>query len=137
MSGEISHEGIVKRVTNDSILVGIVSQSACAACHAKGACTASDMQDKEIEVRRTSVEYKVGERVKVEGRVAQGFLALFYAYLLPFLILLALLILGVSLEWGEGLSALIAIGSLVPYYFVLFLCKDKLKDKLEFEIKSI
>ncbi|MFV0366642.1 MAG: SoxR reducing system RseC family protein [Mangrovibacterium sp.] len=137
MAGEITHEGIVKRITADTIVVGFVNKSACAACHAKGACSASDMQDKEIEVRKSSIPYRVGERVNIVGKTSQGFLALFYAYLLPFLILLALLITGISLGYGEGTSALVALGSLLPYYFVLHLCKDKLSEKLEFEIKSI
>ncbi|MFV0521264.1 MAG: SoxR reducing system RseC family protein [Mangrovibacterium sp.] len=137
MSGEIVHEGIIKRITDDTIWIGIVNQSACAGCHAKGACTAADMKDKEVEVRRNSTDYRIGQRVSVVGKTTQGFLALFYAYLFPFIVLMAVLILCTNLNFGEGVSALLALASLVPYYFVLYLCKDKLKNKLEFEIKPI
>lgn len=136
MAEDITHEGVVKRLTEHSVVVGIVSQSACASCHAKGACTAADMQDKEVEVRRQE-GYQVGDRVLVLAKNSQGFLALFYAYLFPFVILLALLIGGLSMDLSEGLAALISLASLAPYYFVLYMYRDRLRNKLEFEIKSI
>ena len=41
----IKHSGVVSRVTPDSVEVEIVSKSACAACHAKGVCGASDAEN--------------------------------------------------------------------------------------------
>ncbi len=48
MQGEIEHKGIVQKVSERKITVGIINESACASCHAKGACTVADMKDKEI-----------------------------------------------------------------------------------------
>ncbi|MFV0554226.1 MAG: SoxR reducing system RseC family protein [Mangrovibacterium sp.] len=137
MAEEISHEGIVKRITEDTITVGFVNKSACASCHAKGACSASDMQDKEVEVRRTAKEYRVGERVMIVGKTSQGFVALLWGYVFPLLLVLAVLIGSISLGKEEGFSALVALGSLVPYYIIVYLLRDRLKSKLEFVIKSI
>ncbi len=44
----------MKRVTDNSLIVNIVNQSACSTCHAQSACTVSDFQDKEIEISNFS-----------------------------------------------------------------------------------
>ncbi|MFV0290138.1 MAG: SoxR reducing system RseC family protein [Mangrovibacterium sp.] len=137
ISGEITHEGIIKRIEERKITVGIVSQSSCASCHAKGACMASDTQEKELEIVRYSGDYRVGERVLVVGKTSQGFYALFYAYVLPFAILMTLLIIMTNLGKSEGFSAGVSLFSLIPYYLVLYAFRNKISRKLEFEIKSI
>ena len=59
----IKHSGLVSKVSQDSLLVEIVSKSACAACHAKGICGASESESKVIEVKREDDgAFKIGER---------------------------------------------------------------------------
>ena len=41
-SSEISHRGRIVSVTPEETVVQIVSESACAACHAKGLCSLGD-----------------------------------------------------------------------------------------------
>jgi len=137
MQGEIEHKGIVQKISEDKITVGIISESACASCHAKGACTVADMKEKEVEITRFSGSFHVGQQVTIVGRSLQGFKALFYGYVLPFLIVIVTLIASVLITNNEGLSGILALGVLVPYYFILFLCRDRMKKIFEFEIKSI
>ena len=63
---KIEHEGIVDHISDKAIRVKIMSMSACASCHAKGACTVADMEEKEVEVPLAG-NYKVGQRVMVTG----------------------------------------------------------------------
>lgn len=137
MSGEISHKGIIKSLTDQQIVVSIVNESACSSCHAKGACSAADMQDKEIEIRNFSGDYRVGQTVQVVGRTSQGFKALFYGYVFPFLIIMLVLITLTSLQFSEGISGLISLSVLFPYYLILYLTRNKIRKSFEFEIKPL
>ena len=49
----IEHEGRVIAVDKDYISVEIVNKSACANCHAKGVCGASDEAVKVVEVAQS------------------------------------------------------------------------------------
>lgn len=137
MSGEITHKGIIKKLSDKKIIVGIVNESACASCHAKGTCTAADMKDKEIEIAHFSGDFHAGQYVQVIGKTSQGFKALFYGYLLPFVLLMTVLIVASAVTGHEGLSGLLALSALLPYYLVLYLFRNKLKRSFEFEIKPL
>lgn len=108
--------------------------SACSSCHAKGACAASDMQEKVIEANAGQREFSVGDEVTIVGKESMGFKALFLGYLLPFLIVLIALIVGTAMSINESIAGLIALASLVPYYGILYLTKDKIKKSFIFEI---
>jgi positive regulator of sigma E activity len=61
----IDHEGIVEAISGDVARVKIDAQSACAACHAKGVCTAADKEEKIMEVPLNGVSLDPGEKVRV------------------------------------------------------------------------
>ena len=48
----IEHDGIVTQVAETFIIVTIQSQTACAGCHAKGACGMSEMALKSITAEK-------------------------------------------------------------------------------------
>ncbi len=137
MQGEIEHIGIIQKVSEDRITVGIITESACASCHAKGACTAAETKEKEVEIVRFSGVFHVGQQVTIFGRSSQGFKAVFYGYALPFLIVITTLFASNSITGNEALSGILSLAILVPYYFILFLFRNKLRKILEFEIKPI
>lgn len=131
----ITHQGIIDSIALDSINVRIVSASACSACHAKGACNASDMQEKMIEVNPGSKEVKVGEWVTIVSKESMGFKALFLGYVLPFLLVLLTLIIGTLASLKEYTAGLISLAVLIPYYATLYLTKDIIKKSFIFEIQ--
>lgn len=137
MSSEvtITHEGIVEQVNTDSIKVRIIVQSACSACHSKGVCSVAGTQDKIIQVAN-SVRYNVkeGDTVKVSMVRSQGYTAVILGYLIPFLLLLTVLIVG-SFFWDDLIAGLAALGVLVPYYLVLYLNRNKLQKKFDFRLQ--
>ena len=137
MEDIISHRGIVLSVTDNKVVVSIINESACASCHAKGACSASDMKEKEIEITRFSGRYEIGEQVILTGKTSQGYKAIFYGYILPFVLVLVTLILAVNTIHSEGLSGLLALAILIPYFLTLSLFRNKLKKSFEFEISAI
>lgn len=133
----IEHKGIVKNITEKSLKVSIISTSACLSCSAKGICNVSDVEEKEVEIKSYEGDYKEGEEVKVYYKQVLGFRALFLGYILPFLIIFITLIISLIITKHEGLSGLIALFSLIPYYVILYLRKDKINDKFSFSVKKI
>ena len=51
-SNTVSHEGVVTKITDDELEIKILAQSACAACHAKSACSMSEQAEKILTVPR-------------------------------------------------------------------------------------
>lgn len=133
----IEHKGIVKKAESDKLIVSIITNSSCASCQVKGSCSASEIEEKEIEIRKFDGIYKVGEQVVVFFKESLGFRALFLGYLLPFLILMTVLIIATSIEFSEGIAGLLSLGSLVPYYTIIFFINKKLKKTFSFSIRKV
>ena len=132
----ISHEGIVTKITDDELEIKIVAQSACAACHAKSACGMGEQAEKILTVPRPKDKaFEINQKVNVRMAIGQGNKAAILAYLLPILLLLAVLFTCLGLGLDDGPSALISIAALIPYYIVLYLQRDKLKKKFEYSIE--
>ncbi len=132
----IEHPGVVLTVHDNNLEVRILAQSACAASHAKGACSAADMEEKIVIVRKSLNDvYQIGQQVTVLMKRELGTLAVFFGYIFPFLVMLITLIVFIVNGFGEGTAGLVAIGVLVPYYLVLYLMRDRLNDKFVFAVK--
>ena len=133
----ISHEGVVTRITDDELEIKILAQSACAACHAKSACGMGEQAEKTLTVPRPKgKDFAIGQKVNVRMAIGQGNKAAVLAYLIPILLLLAVLFACLGLGVNEGLSALISIVALIPYYFVLYLKRDKLRKQFDYTIEA-
>lgn len=133
----ISHKGYVVAIEPDKILVSIVSESACSACHAKGFCSAADAKEKIIETpNRHPNKYSIGDQVEVTLRKSHGLKAVLFGYFLPFVLLIATLLTIYETTGKQGLAGLFSLIILAPYYFVLYLFRNKLKSAFEFALKS-
>jgi len=132
----ISHEGFVAKITDDELEIKILAQSACAACHAKSACGMGEQAEKILTVPRPKDRtFDINQRVNVRMAIGQGNKAAILAYLIPIVLLLAVLFVCLALGMNEGLAALISIVALVPYYIVLYLKRDQLKKRFEYTIE--
>ena len=127
----------MKEVSKTSLIVNIVNQSACSSCHAKGACSVSDYQDKEIEISNFSKNYKPGQEVTILFKETTGFKALFYGYVLPFMLVLTTLIVSNSITNNELLAGLLSLAILIPYYITLYFLRHLLKKVFNFEIEEL
>ena len=134
----IKHLGIVENIQGSHLSVRIVQTSACAACSAKGHCSSADSKDKIIDVVDTAASsYRVGEKVMVIGETSMGMMAVVLAFIIPFILLIFSLFLFMALMENELYSALLSLAILIPYYFILWLNKTRLKQKFSFTIKPI
>ena len=132
----ISHEGVVTKITDDELEIKILAQSACAACHAKSACGMGEQAEKILTVPRPKDrDFALNQKVNVRMAIGQGNKAAVLAYLIPIVLLLAVLFVCLGLGMNEGLAALVSIIALVPYYIVLYLKRDQLKKRFEYSIE--
>lgn len=132
MANEITHDGVVLSLKNGVAHVKIVQQSACSGCHAKSMCQASEMMVKEMDcIVQGALE--VGERVEVCVQQYLGWKAVFYAFVVPMVVMMVLLFAGQE-YWAEPawLSGVVAIAALVPYYVVLHQFEKRFEKQYRF-----
>ena len=135
MENKISHEGIITKIEDSNIEIKILSRSACASCNIKGACNMSELQEKIITIPAPKDKnLSIGQEVKISMGLRQANRAVIFAYVIPLIILVAMIFILSTLKIEEGLNALISIGTLIPYYMILFLFRNRLKRKFEYEI---
>lgn len=133
----IEHEGIIEKIDNHRMTVRILQESACSACHAKGVCMAANSKEKRIEITDFSGRFNENERVLIEGKASIGYKAVFWAFVLPLIILLLTLILTLSLwNFSEMEAAISAMVALIPYYLVLYFMRKKMASSFQFNLKK-
>ncbi len=132
----IEHDGVVSKVIDNVVFVELLVQSACASCHAKAVC-GIDSAQKTIEVSTKNISFSVGEQVKVVLKESLGMKALFLGYLLPFIIVLTTLLIMLEFGISQGITGVISIAILAPYYFILYLFRNRIKREFNFDIEKI
>lgn len=133
----IDHEGIIDRLADGVAHVKINSESACAACHAKGVCSAADQEEKYLDIPVQETSYERGEQVRVQVARHLGFKAVALGYVYPFLLLMAVLITGILSGLPELKAGAIALLSLFPYYLLLYVFRNRIESIFTFSIKKI
>ena len=124
-----SHDGVVTAVRKGVITVRIEAVSACAACAAHGRCGFAESKDKTLEVPCDDwSDYRQGDAVTVHIDESRGMLAVWLAYVLPAILMLAVII-GLSLahqpEWLVVVSAFVI---LAVYLLILYLRRRKVES---------
>ena len=151
----IKHDGIIIALNEDgTALVRIVQTSACAACKAKAMCASAESTEKEmtavllsdkgrpmgygvLDADKPLLEYKVGDAVEVMVQQRMGWIAVVLAYLLPFFVMLAVMLVGNAI-WAvrEEILGTVALCAMALYYLVLGMFKDKLQKEFSFTARK-
>ncbi len=133
----ITHKGVIEQINGEKITVRILQESACSSCHAKGACMATDSKEKLVELTDYSGAYTLHEQVVIEGKESIGYKAVLWAFLLPLIILIAMLVLTTTYwHFSETEAALSALLALAPYYLLLYLLRNHMAHTFQFSIKK-
>ena len=137
MSQRIEHLGIVERIDQDKIRVVVEQQSACAACHAKGICGEQGSR-KIIDVATADASaYEVGERVRVALESnTMALQSVVWGYGLPFVVLIAALLIAKVAGATDGIAALSTLVSVAIYYGVLYALRGYFEQKIKFTISK-
>ena len=131
----IVHEGKIVEMDKESISVEIVNKSACAACHAKGVCGASDEQVRTIVLPQTLATATAGYQVGVLS-ASLGMKAVILAYGLPLLVLLVAILVFSALKLEQLYVGFFSLAAVAVYYIIFAIFRDKLDKEFVFHIEQ-
>ena len=136
MSESISHKGKIVSITPQVTTVAFVQHGACSECHAAGLCSMGDVAEKVVELPTDPYnKHAVGDEVEVLLKASMGFKAVWLAYFLPLVVLLAVALGLIALGVGEVAAGLAGVGAVALYYGVLWLLRDRLRNEYIFTIQ--
>lgn len=133
----IEHKGKVERIDKHKVFVRIEQTTACQGCHASPVCLSVNKKDKIIEVNDFSGCFFVQEEVIVSVKQTMGLMAAVIAFILPFLSVILSVIAGIYITGSEAVGGMLGLLILFPYYFILYLFRDKIKKKFVFSLSKI
>lgn len=137
MGNRIRHEGIITRVETDSVHVRVRQSSACASCKVAAHCNATETKGKVIEIRgKHGDQYKIGQQVTVSTTPRIGIMASVYAYAIPLVLMVGVIILVTALTGDELTAACCGLAVLLPYYLLIYLLRDLISQQVYFEIET-
>jgi sigma-E factor negative regulatory protein RseC len=132
----VTHTGTIRKIAGNKAEVSVISKAGCISCSLNNACSVSDMKEKMIEVDLSQVaQYNEGDNVVVEMKQSYGTWAVLLGYLFPFFVLFLGLIMFLHFGLNQGLSGILAIALLLPYYGILYLLRDFFKKRFRYHIQ--
>ena len=132
-----TREGTVSRILPHRVEVTVISVSACLHCRLKENCTVSDCRSRNILVETDNPQrYAPGSRVTVLMDSRLGWWSVFYAYILPLILVLGSLFAILAATADETSAAAGALAVLVPYYLLLAAMKKRLLSRYAFRLKE-
>ena len=139
MSCQIKHIGTVAAVKDDAVMVHVEQYAACAGCASKGACTlSSEKKDRLITVKHPQPTlFSVGEKVHLVSTQNKIYTAVFIAYVLPLIGMMAVVIGCVTWFNNETWAALLGLNFCGIYALILYFLPKKWTNNLQIEITKI
>ena len=134
---EITHSGKILEVTPSQVLVQIEARSACASCHASALCGMSESEQKIVSVPATLKDnFLPGQEVDVVLKASMGHKAVWLAYCIPLVVLLAVMFNALRAGASELAAAGLGLLATAVYYFVIWLVRDRLRTEYNFIIRK-
>lgn len=134
---QIEHLGVIERIMSQSVIVNIAQEAACSACAAAQLCHSADKQEKNMEIPcADAAKYSIGQPVVIVGELGLGLRATFWAYVVPLVVLMAVLLIVARATGSEGWGAIAALLSLIPYYIILYILRDRMQRTFTFRLKD-
>jgi sigma-E factor negative regulatory protein RseC len=131
----ITHQGLVVNCHGELAVVDLIQPAECHKCTIREFCGVSDEERNRFELPLDDLQ--IGDHVRLEIKPKTGFKAVFWAYFFPFLLILSCILLGNYLGIREQWVGLMALGILIPYYFVLNRFRQHLKSELDLKVKKL
>ena len=135
MSSSLQHRGTVERVTDDTVIVSVMPENACAGCHARSVCGERG-EKREIVVKTPyAAEYTPGERVVVAlEHKRMGLVSVVWSYVLPLVVLVGVLFGTKAFGVEDGIAAISSMAAMSLYYVVLYLMRKMFDKQIKFTI---
>ena len=129
----VKHTGVISKITDRIITVSLEGNLNCEACNAKAACGVSESNSKDINVVSTGKAFQLNEGVDVVLQKELGLKAVFWAYIFPFILVIAVLIFS-SIFLKEWIAGLLSLFVLIPYYITLHFFNNSFEKTFKISI---
>ena len=137
MKNADSHTGKVVLVSDTHVFVKVERGSACLGCKNKSSCQTGGAKDQVMSIKTTDANsFFADEDVEVLMRNSMGMKAVVYAYLLPFLTLLAAFLGIRQFTSSEIVQVLGAFALVAVYYFILYKMRSRLESNFQFFVRK-
>ncbi len=128
----VTQPGVVAAVHGMVADIEIVQLGSCASCHVKSICAAGDGRRRLIQAPNRH-DLKSGDRVDISMPERYGWLGVAFAFVIPLILVVAVLFGTANIFGSEELGALVGIGALVPYYGGLYVLRRRFARIVRFE----
>lgn len=133
-SSQIVHNGVIQAVKDGVAYVSFKQDGGCGGCAARSACNVTEHADRELKVPLDGRQVTGGERVLIYISPTSGLRAVLLSYVIPLALILVVLTTTIELGISEPLAAVLALGSLLPYFLVLKAFSKRIKNNISFEV---
>ena len=134
---QIEHKGVVSSVEEGIVRVAIEVNEACGSCASRKACSMGQSEKREITAYTADAsDYSVGEQVEVGAKQTLGVVAVLLCYVVPLVVLVASLATTVASGASDGTAALVSLGSILIYYAILYLFRNRISKRIIFTINK-
>ena len=135
MNISIKHSGTIVSVEKGTVRVRITQASACGTCQIAQHCTASEKQEKIVEIKTPARALTPGDEVvvSISGEAARD--AILFSFGIPLALLTTMLIVAKWYSGSDGVAALTAICSLIPYYIIIGIYRKRIENRVRFTIE--
>lgn len=132
------HSGTVVEKTAEKYRVQITLNDACGHCSGRKACALFTSEKRIVEIGRDAhtPEAEIGENVNVRMQTQSGMKAVCYAYLLPVLMMMSVVIVLYAFRLDEQIVAISAVGTMVLYYLVFYFFRRRIEKKFSFTLEK-
>lgn len=136
----IEHEVELVRIDKEasSVVYSLKTTEACGACAAKNMCSMGMAKEKIYTKKVEDIEkYAIGDKavLQIEERVAIK--AVFFAYIIPIILLMLGLFWGLYLFDSEALIAVFAIGLPAVYVAIIKIFGISFKNTIKYRIEEL
>jgi len=133
-NSSIEHKGIVQKISDNQLEIMILSESACSSCGSKKVCSISEIKEKLIYVNSSDNTYKVNDKVIVYLEEKMGAVAVIFAYVLPFIVMISILFAGYSLKFSEPILGISVLISVALYFVILYFFRNQFNKRMTFKV---
>ncbi|MCQ2252515.1 MAG: SoxR reducing system RseC family protein [Bacteroidales bacterium] len=132
----INHDGKVVEITDSKVIAEIMVSEACGTCQAKGLCHTQGKRVRIEAPRHSSAHIEVGDSVNVSMTQSLAMSSVFFAYVLPLIIMFGVMFSLIAITGSQDTGCLIGLATLPVYYIVLYALRNRLRRNFNFEISA-
>ena len=133
---KVFKQGVVTKIVENKVWVAFDSCSGCQNCQMNKFCTETKQKEVVVEVDEQD-HFQIGEKVVVISEVKEGLKAVVLGYLLPLVLMVGCVLVMSAAGYEDNISGISGIIVLIPYYFGVFLLKDRLKSAFTVRVEHL